>query len=60
MFVLGEENEQRQPPAFVELDELWTDGTLENPPEWRDVARLVILYAYFFCVIHVLKNTLGP
>ncbi len=51
MFVLGEENEQRQPPAFVELDELWTDGTLENPPEWREVARFVIFYAYFLCVI---------
>lgn len=42
MFQLGEhhaEEETRQPPAFVELDELSTDLTGESPPEWREVAR---------------------
>ncbi|KAM7534494.1 hypothetical protein Aperf_G00000106244 [Anoplocephala perfoliata] len=41
MFQLGEhhpEEETRQPPAFVELDELSIDPTGESPPEWREVA----------------------
>uniref|UniRef100_A0A5K3FJ67 Type II toxin-antitoxin system HipA family toxin n=1 Tax=Mesocestoides corti TaxID=53468 RepID=A0A5K3FJ67_MESCO len=42
MFVLGEhgqEGEVRQPPAFVELDELCFDPGSGATPEWREVAR---------------------
>ena len=55
MFQLGEqhgEGEQHQPPAFVELDELYCDPNSENPPEWREVARFVnfiFLFCFRFC-----------
>ncbi|VDM26417.1 unnamed protein product, partial [Hydatigera taeniaeformis] len=41
MFLLGEQHAEEEPhqsPAFVELDELYTDPTSANPPEWREVA----------------------
>ncbi|VDK46220.1 unnamed protein product [Taenia asiatica] len=44
MFLLGEQHADEEPhqsPAFVELDELYTDPTSTNPPEWREVARYV-------------------
>nr|VZI15321.1 unnamed protein product [Spirometra erinaceieuropaei] len=49
-FVLGErpvaeataaEEENRLIPAFVQLSVLCSDPTLQNPPEWREVARWI-------------------
>ncbi|VDL27350.1 unnamed protein product [Hymenolepis diminuta] len=39
MFQLGEQEEPKQPPAFVELDEL-SNG------EWREVASYQYLFAF--------------
>ncbi|BHF83645.1 Sodium bicarbonate cotransporter 3 [Sparganum proliferum] len=48
-FVLGErpvaeataEEENRLIPAFVQLSVLCSDPSLQNPPEWREVARWI-------------------
>ncbi|EUB57084.1 hypothetical protein EGR_08032 [Echinococcus granulosus] len=57
MFSLGEQHaddEPRQSPAFVELDELYTDPTSGNPPEWREVARWFhISSSCFFPILFV-------
>ncbi|VDL95847.1 unnamed protein product [Schistocephalus solidus] len=45
-FVLGErpiaeaEEENRLIPAFVQLSVLCFDSSLQNPPQWREVARV--------------------